>query len=175
VAAYAASATAGGALAGAALGWLGAQVADAAAWLGTAAVVAAALLAVYAVALESAGRVAPLPERAAQVPRRWTLWRNRSRTAVAFGLMLGAGGFTWLHHAAMYVLALIAAFSASPAVGAAVGALYGLGRGLMLVVAWLRRGESPSDAVRRAGAALPVAAGLTVLTIAAAVAAAQWN
>jgi hypothetical protein len=175
VAVYGLSAAGGGALAGAALGWVGAQIATSPNWLRTAAAVVAAAVAVVAVAFEATGRVAPLPERPAQVPRRWTLWRNKSRTAVAFGLMLGAGGFTWLHHASMYVLAVAAAFAASPALGAAVGAVYGLGRGSMLVVAWLRRANPSSSAVRLAGASLPVAAALTVLTIAAVVAAAQQS
>jgi hypothetical protein len=100
------------------------------------ALVFVALLGAAAVWLEMSGRVAPLPQRRAQVPRRWTLWRSKSRTAAAFGFMLGAGVFTYLHHATAYVLALVILVSASPVAGVLIGGVYGLTRGVMLAYAW---------------------------------------
>jgi len=100
VLAYALAAIAGGMLVGTTLAFIGDGLARAlpgAAVRG--ALVFVALLGAAAIWLEMSGRVAPLPQRHAQVPRRWTLWGSKSRTAAAFGFMLGASVFTYLHHA----------------------------------------------------------------------------
>jgi uncharacterized membrane protein YdbT with pleckstrin-like domain len=83
-----------------------------------------------------AGRVAPLPERHAQVPQRWLLWRRRSLTAVAFGLVIGAGALTYLWHATAWVLAVLVVAAPTWQSAAVVGAIYGAGRGLALAVTW---------------------------------------
>jgi hypothetical protein len=137
VLAYALAAIAGGMLVGTTLALIGdglARTLPVAAVRG--ALVFVALLGAAAVWLEMSGRVAPLQQRRAQVPRRWTLWRSKSRTAAAFGFMLGAGVFTYLHHATAYVLALVILVSASPVAGLLIGGVYGLTRGVMLAYAW---------------------------------------
>jgi hypothetical protein len=116
----------------------------------------AAALSAYAAKLEwTTGAVRPFPQRERQVPRPWTLWRSKTRSAAAFGMMLGGGVFTFLHHASAYVLAVALFLSAAPAVGAAAGVTYGGVRALTLVEAWWRR--EPAEVmtervVRRRGA-----------------------
>jgi hypothetical protein len=103
---------------------------------------AAGAVAALAAILQLSGRVAPLPERKAQVPRRWTTWRRKAATAAAFGFVLGMGFFTLLHHASIYVLALLVALAPSLASAVIVGALYGSIRAAVALVAWGRRGAS---------------------------------
>jgi hypothetical protein len=137
VLAYTLAAIAGGMLVGTALALIGdglGQTLPSAASRG--ALVFVALLGAAAIWLEMSGRVAPLPQRRAQVPRRWTLWGSKNRTAAAFGFMLGASVFTYLHHATAYVLAAVVVVSASPMAGALIGGVYGLTRGVMLAYAW---------------------------------------
>ena len=171
---HAAAATVGGAVTGGGLGLAGAAIKDAlpaGGWL--LAVVAVGAVSVFAIALQLRGRVAPLPQRHAQVPRRWTLWRPH-RVAVAFGAMLGAGVFTYLHQATMYVLGGVVVLFASPAVGALLGGTYGLTRGLMPLQAWLRPWVQPEDDPQRrlwalAARALPPAATVALGTASTAV------
>lgn len=84
------------------------------------------------------GRVSPLPERHAQVPRRWLLWPSPVLTAAAFGLVLGAGVFTYLHHASAYALGSLLIMAPSKPAGVAIGAVYGSTWGLVLVAQKLR-------------------------------------
>lgn len=137
VAAYTLSSAIGGALVGAGIAQLGAAVRD----VGSAAVAALTIVVagvvVVAVVLEWEGRLSPLPERRAQVPRHWLLWRHRTLTGAAFGLVIGAGVFTHLRHAAAYALAAVAVLAPSVTVGALIGATYGLSRGLTLSVTWV--------------------------------------
>jgi hypothetical protein len=146
VLAYTLAAIAGGMLVGTTLAFVGYGLARAlpgAAVRG--ALVLVALLGAAAVWLEMTGRVSPLPQRRAQVPRRWTLWGSKSRTAAAFGFMLGASVFTYLHHATAYVLALVIIVSASPVTGTVIGGAYWLTRGVMLAYAWAVPPSSPTS------------------------------
>jgi hypothetical protein len=122
VAAYASASVLGGAATGFAL----AQLA-----------VAALVTAAAAVTLQWTGRLRPLPERRAQVPRRWLLWRRRTLAAAAFGLVIGSGALTYLRHASAYVLAALIVLAQSVEAGTVVGAVYGLCRGLTLVANWV--------------------------------------
>lgn len=146
VLAYTLAAIAGGMLVGTTLAFIGdglARTLPGAAVRG--ALVFVALLGAVAVWLEMTGRVAPLPQRRAQVPRRWTLWGSKRRTAAAFGFMLGASVFTYLHHATAYVLALVILVSASPVAGTFIGGVYGLARGVMLAYAWAAPPSLPTS------------------------------
>lgn len=100
------------------------------------AVLAAGIVGGAGLVNELRGRIAPLPERRAQVPRRWLDWHHLSWTAAAWGAMIGAGALTLLHHAAMYTLAASILIVADPGFGAVVGAVYGLGRGVVLLWGW---------------------------------------
>lgn len=93
-------------------------------------------VAAVSVGLELRSRVAPLPQRHAQVPRRWIMWRRPSASAAAFGLLIGSGVFTYLQHATAYALAALLFLSPSPATGALLGGAYDLARGSALVLTW---------------------------------------
>lgn len=135
VLAYVVGSLLGGAATGLVLGALGTVVRDS---LGTAApsIAAAIAIATAAIALEWRGTVAPLPERRQQVPRQWLLWRRREATALVFGLIIGAGAFTYLKHASAYVVAVLCTIAPSPAAAVAIGALYGLLRAASVIVMW---------------------------------------
>lgn len=90
-----------------------------------------------AAALELMHRVAPLPQPQRQVPRAWTLWPSRNRTAAAFGLVIGAGVFTYFQHATMYVLGTLLLFAPTVQAGIVLGAVYGLGRGIPVLITWV--------------------------------------
>jgi|SRR4051794_34102483 hypothetical protein len=168
VCAYTAASVVGGMLVGTGLALIGeglARVLPSAAVRG--AVVLVALVGVAAVWLEMSGRVTPFPQRRAQVPRRWLLWRSKSSTAAAFGLVLGASVFTYLHHATAYVLAGILLVSASPLAGAVIGGVYGVTRGMMLAYAWavspsIRGADRVPWWVGTAGRLLPVVATISI-------------
>jgi hypothetical protein len=89
--------------------------------------------------LEFGGRIRPLPERDAQLPRHWLSRMPLSRAAAAFGFVLGAAIFTRLHHATMYTLAVVIALSPASRLGVLVGATYGAGKGAQLAYRWYRR------------------------------------
>ena len=157
------SSTVGGALTGLGLGWLGwsAQaVLPSYGWIALLAVLG--LLAVSAIVLELRGQVWPLWQRRSQVPREWTLWRSRVRTAGAFGGMIGAAVFTYLDHATAYVLAVMLILPASALSGGVVGAIYGFARAMPLVSAWMRRSRVQTSSEERvwrtAAEALPLLA-----------------
>jgi len=100
-------------------------------------VAAAGALLLAAVVSEVRGTIAPLPERRGQVPRTWLAWPSRTRTALAFGIMIGAGVATFLKHAVAYALLAIALVAPSPWAAVLVGTGYGLARGGTLLVTWL--------------------------------------
>lgn len=136
VLAYVVASTTGGAIAG----FLISQAVGAASSVSSVASAgvasAAVVMAVVAAGLEWNGRLHPLPERAAQVPRDWLRWHRRSLTAAAFGLMIGSGALTRIKHATVYALAALVVLAPSVGAGALVGALYGLSRSLTLAVTW---------------------------------------
>jgi hypothetical protein len=134
---YAAASTLGGALAAVALYAFGSALRGA---LGSAvATVIAAAVALLAVAADAMGRQL-LPERAAQVPRRWTTWSRPTATAAAFGSVLGAGAFTYLHRQSAYVAAAFAAAAPSLAIAVLIGVSYGAAKAAVLGVNWYQRG-----------------------------------
>jgi hypothetical protein len=169
IVAYPIGCTAGGALVGFLLAFV-AGLARNASWAVDMSIIAGATgTSAAAVLLEFAGQVAPLPQRQAQVPRRWLLWKHSSLTAGAFGFLIGGGVSIYLQHATVYVLAAIIVIAPSPTTGMVIGAVYGLSRGLMLVATWVGdrygRRRVDWDRVGRARAAVG-----RVLAVAAALA-----
>lgn len=104
----------------------------------------AVAIGLLAVILQARGRVRPLPERRAQVPRGWLTWTSRTRTAVAFGVMIGSSVLTHMRHASVYVIGALVVLAPSWELGVAVGILYGFCRGLPVFVTWIadRTGRS---------------------------------
>ena len=132
VVSYLAAATVSGAVVAAAVGGAGGMLA---AWMPLDVLVAA--IVIVAAALQWSGRLAPLPERRVQVPRRWLLWPSRTRAAAAFGLVIGSGFLTHLKHASAYALAALVLIAPTVGAAAATGAVYGLSRGLILTTTWV--------------------------------------
>ena len=146
VLAYAAGASAGGALTGLVLGGAGMLASHARPlWIVLSGIATA--VALTAVVLQARGRVRPLPQLRAQVPRYWLTWRRPAATALAFGAMIGSGVLTYAEYAVVYVLAAAVVVAASPGAGIAVGAIYGGSRGLAVGITWVtdRRGGTRPD------------------------------
>jgi hypothetical protein len=169
VIAYVVAATLGGGLTGLGLSALGAGARTLGFPLDALLAACGGLLVMAAAYLELLERIAPLPERAAQVPRRWLSWRSKVRTAFVFGVMIGGGVTVRLQHVAAYILAILCFFSPSVLAGVALGALYGLVRGLVLLTTWLMdvremgRPQWESLADRRVSRALAIGGIVTVL------------
>ena len=126
-AAYAAGSIAGGAAIGAALGGLG-SLADVPA---PAADAVLAAVAVVGVALDVTGR---LPTIRRQVDERWVADYRGWVYGAGFGWQIGVGLATYIMTAAVYLLLVMAALTASPLAALALGALFGLVRGLALLL-----------------------------------------
>lgn len=136
VLAYVAGSVVGGAFTGLVLGWIG-SVARAGLSAGDDVVLlTAALLALTGAVCELRGRVSPLPERRAQVPRNWVRWSRPSLVALAFGVLIGTGAATYIKHAVAYVLAAIAILAPSLGVAILIGAFYGLSKGALVTATW---------------------------------------
>jgi hypothetical protein len=149
---YSLGALAGGALSGAALGAVGSLARSGGGPVDAVVVLAAVAVAVAAVVLQRQGRVGPLPQRSAQVPRRFVLWRWRSLCAGVWGFMLGSAVMTYLHYAALYVVAACVVAVGSVPFGLVVGLVYGFTRGATLVAGAVEvRGRScPPERLMRA-------------------------
>ena len=96
--------------------------------------VVAAAAAVVGVAADAIDHPYSLPQRHRQVPRSWVDRMSRPRCSVAFGFMLGAGFFTYLHRGSVYAVAALALVAPRMALAAALGATYGLGRAVPLLL-----------------------------------------
>lgn len=72
----------------------------------------------------------PMPERSAQVPVGWRSTYPVRAVALAYGLLLGAGALTHVTVATTYAVWFVELSVGSAAAGAAIGATYGLARGL---------------------------------------------
>jgi cytochrome c-type biogenesis protein len=134
VSVYVLASTAGGALVGLALAALGSAVytvvpGPTAAWP----VVLAGLLALLYGLHEAQILRLPQPERAWQVPNAW-IRRWPIRGTALFGLILGTGLFTFIPFTNYYVVLAWEAGTGSLLLGAALGAAYGLFRGLPVLV-----------------------------------------
>lgn len=132
-AAYLIGSVAGGAVVGIATGALG--------WLALGAIPATVRLAVAAVAsaaavvIETRVSGAVMPTFRRQVNENW-LQRYRGWVyGLGFGLQLGAGLVTVMTTVAVPLTFLLAALSASPSAGLAIGGVFGLTRGAMVLPA----------------------------------------
>ena len=105
------------------------------------------VLVAAAVAAESRGQVAPFPERAKQVPRRW-LVKGETKAAASYGFVLGAAAFTLLHHASAYILGAIVLISPTPATALVIGATYGAARASPVLLSWILRLGDDGGAAR---------------------------
>ena len=136
VVAYTLAAALGGGVAGYGLAQAGTLASETSYTVDAALVATASAIALTAIVLQWYGRVDPLPERQAQVPRQWLLWRRPPFTAAAFGVMIGSGVLTRLMHATAYVLAAMVVVAPSVEAGALIGVVYGMSRGMTLVLTW---------------------------------------
>jgi hypothetical protein len=116
-----------------------------------------------------------LPFHSRQVNERWLDQFRPWVYGAGFGWQIGAGLVTYIKTAALYLMIVLAALTASPATALAIGALFGLVRGLAVL---LGRGITSTAALaafhRRFTAAGPVVLSVVVaceLTIALAFAA----
>ena len=138
-----ASAAAFGAILGAAGSLLGAP------WGGGGALVVA-LVAVLYLLREATLASVPVPQLRRQVPQWWRTFFSVPVAAFLYGVGLGVGFLTYLTHGTLVVVAVAAAASGRPVVGAALVAPFGLARGLsVLVAARARRPEEGSALVAR--------------------------
>jgi hypothetical protein len=92
----------------------------------------------------------PVPQLHRQVPQWWRTFFSLPVAAFLYGAGLGVGFLTYLTHGTLVVVAVAAAASGTPLVGAALVAPFGLARGLsVLVAARARRPEEGSALVAR--------------------------
>lgn len=168
VAVYIVASTIGGALAGLLFAGIG-QL------LGLSGALPLVVLAVLAFAygLRELGVLSlPMPNHSWQVPNTWLL-RNRLGGTFAFGLVLGSGLFTFIEYGSFYVLLGWETALANVALGLLLGGLYGLARGLPVLIGGLSRfmGRDPIKLnmwiLNEAGRTLHFLAGLLLLFIAA--------
>jgi hypothetical protein len=116
---------------GGALGWTGGALG--APWGAAGLVIVTTAAALYA-ARELLGLPVPVPERRRQVPEHWR-WRYPAHVAsFLYGLGLGVGFLTHVRHGSLVVVAVAAAATGNPLIGAVLMAPFGLARGLSLVV-----------------------------------------
>ncbi len=123
-------AVAGGAATFGALAWLGDLVHGAA---GRSAYLAAAALAIAAAALElRGGRIVPQIRR--QLPEPWRWRMPMPAVAALYGVLLGLGFTTFVLTFGVWALAGISFAVGDPALGLGIGAAFGIGRALPVVV-----------------------------------------
>ncbi|PTX64407.1 hypothetical protein C8P63_103193 [Melghirimyces profundicolus] len=68
-----------------------------------------------------------IPQRRWQIPGSWVSRRN-GMDMVVWGVILGAGIFTYIPHSSFYILYLFLGFFLNPLYGILLGALYGFSR-----------------------------------------------
>jgi sulfite exporter TauE/SafE len=141
-----------GATVGAILGWVGALLLGSAEPL--ALLVSTAVVAAAAGALDLARVKPPGPER--QVNETWIGHYRGWVYGAAFGAELGAGMVTFVVTWGVYATYLAELLTASAARGALIGAVFGLGRSLALLLAgWVDRPSRLSEFHRRMAALGP--------------------
>jgi hypothetical protein len=139
------------ALVGAVLGAAGAIIG--APWGAWGAVALATVAAAYA-ARDLVGLPVPIPEGRRQVPEWWRSYFPPGPAAFLYGLGLGVGFLTHLRRGTLVVVALAAASTGDPAIGALVMAPFGVGRSIAVALAWARGRHDPgrvADRLERIG------------------------
>jgi len=138
-----ASAAAFGAILGAAGSLLGAP------WRGGGALLIALVAVLYLVG-EATVVPVPVPQLRRQVPQWWRTFFSVPVAAFLYGAGLGVGFLTYLAHGTLVVVAVAAAASGTPLMGAALVAPFGLARGMsVLVTARAREPQEGSALVAR--------------------------
>lgn len=131
VTAFAVGAMATGGTVGAALGWIGGLILGD---MSTAAALAATgLVVVAAGVLDTSGAAVPGPKR--QVNEHWIGSYRGWVYGGAFGIQLGAGLATYVVTWGVYATLAVGFLSASALTGAVVGAVFGAGRSVALLLA----------------------------------------
>jgi methylamine utilization protein MauE len=100
------------------------------------------------------GLPVPIPEARRQVPEWWRSYFPPGPAAFLYGLGLGVGFLTHLRHGTLVVVALAAAASGDPAVGAVVIVPFGVARSIAVALAWVRgrhHGGRVADRLERIG------------------------
>jgi F0F1-type ATP synthase assembly protein I len=163
VTAYVVASSIGGAAVGALLGTLGALMAIRhTSWT----LVVGAVIALVAAFLDITGR---LPTLRRQVDETWMNSYRDWVYGAGFGLQLGVGAMTIVTSASLYLTWVVELLTGSPAVGALVGAAFGLSRALPLVgTAPITTAALLRSAQRRWHHRLPVARRATIAVEAAA-------
>jgi hypothetical protein len=123
---FALSATVGGLLLGAVIGLVSVLFSGVPRpWL-----ITPVVLLFFATLFQIVGRMGPFPERRRQVPTSW-LQAPPWITAAGFGVLLGSGAFTWLHHATAYSVIAALLWLDRPDVALICGLIFGVTRGLV--------------------------------------------
>jgi Methylamine utilisation protein MauE len=156
---------------GAALGGLGSLLGSP--WGRAGAIAVAAVAGAYVVAEFGIG--VPVPQLRRQVPNWWRTFFPPRVAALLYGIGLGPGFLTYLTHGTLVVVALAAAATGRPLVGALLVAPFGLARGLSVVVAFgVRTPDEGAELVERlsrsssrAGWRIANAAALTAVLVVA--------
>ncbi|HEY2298944.1 MAG TPA: hypothetical protein VGH43_14515 [Jatrophihabitans sp.] len=143
---YVAGASVGGALLGAggasaAFGWGRTGASDTATW---AIVLGAALV---ALASDTGVFARSLPDHPRQVDERWLVKYRRWIYAGGYGVQIGAGFATYIMTAAVYLVAVLAILTGDPAEAFTVCLVFGVVRGLTILVA---AGARTPDGLRAA-------------------------
>ena len=142
-----------------------------------AAVVVAAVLA--GLALDVRARGGALPSWRRQVDEAWLARYRGWVYGLGFGLQLGAGVLTIVTSSTVYAVLALALWSGTPAVGAALGATFGLARALPVLT--VRRVHGPADLralferVERLGRPVDAVSRGALVLVAAAVAGTVWS
>jgi hypothetical protein len=162
VTAYLVGATLGGAATGVAFGLLGLPLR----WLeptATQIAVVAAALGLAALAFDASGGRLRLPRTSHQVNEDWTSIYRGWVYGFGWGFELGTGLVTVVTAATIYLVFALALLSASPMLGAVIGATFGVARGLVILSA--ARVHSPDALLafhRRLQESAPVAQGAAI-------------
>jgi len=127
---YIVASTLAGGLVGAAVGWLGSVLRLVVPFP---VLVVLVILVAIGYALHENGILhLPHPERQWQVPNKWAV-RRPILGAIAFGLTIGAGIFTFIPFTSFYLLLAWELLLGNPLAGALLGATYGLARALPVI------------------------------------------
>jgi hypothetical protein len=143
---HAGGATLAAAAFGGALAWVGGLVG--APWGSAGLLAVGGAAAVYGLreVVPRAVALLPVPQARRQVPDWWRTFFSWPASAALYGAGLGVGFFTYLAHGTLVVVAMGAAASGSPLLGAALLAPFGLARGMSPLVA---RGVVTAEQGRR--------------------------
>jgi hypothetical protein len=143
---YLSGAIVGGLALGTVIAWLvGVAAAIPNPWL----ILIALVLFLLATIAEIHGTMAWWPEAKRQVPAQW-MAHGAAYAAPRYGLSLGFGIVTFIHHPAFYGLIALLVLNGSMALALVAGLTFGLSRGIQpAVVGWMNRDETRAVDLQR--------------------------